>query len=1135
MQLVKDGAYWNERVHHPATAWLAMGARGVPTVATEAAVLSHLPGADELPETAGETEHVRNKRRQANQDKRKAQKKRKQAQREELLRLRAQSSKPDATNKGKSSGKGKSKDQAGQAICFSWASGTGPCGKLPPGAECVRQSSVRRWSTVAVWAVETDSLSTMAADAAGQSASSSGRTAVEAMETKSANIFVPERVVTRLEAAKSFAEFRSTRTFRFLHLYSGPKDVLAESLQEECERHQLNFRALSLDRKIDPELDLATPESRETLESEIVQCEFDYVHGGFPCNTFSRARWNEGKGPKPVRSAQEIYGLSSNSERQQQEADRGTVMATSTSNLVKKQCHSCKARGVPETATMENPPGDDRAGSAWMLPELVADLDELGGETVGNLEFDTIPRSTGKMSKKEIRQEENSVAIGGMRNPDIAVERLFMVREVGQKMREAWEEFVKAYPKVYDAARAYGTTKAQLDLEIRDAWRKRLLEVLGGDVEMEGITLRDEMEYVSPLCGPLWSAWQRASRDPDNAIPVFIRDGVPLGMEEKIPSSNGIFPEVTDSTFVEDVAPELEYMKDIQNYVSVTDQPEEAQIEIDRYKERGFVREISWEDAAQRFQCGTVSKLALILKTKPDMSIKRRIVIDLRRSKGNARSEVNERLILPRISDVLRSLRKMRSMEDQLRNEYESKGIRDHLDTEIYLVDFADAFCHYAVHRNELRHCLSPGVKPGQWLLWVALLFGYKSAPLLMARLSSAAGRFIQSMVRPWESMAQIYVDDLLLMVSGNRSGREHLLAMHIYTLSALGMMLSLHKGERGRHVVWIGTTIELSVDEVRFGVPKKMCEEILSALVTWPSRGMIPLKELRSTTGKLSWIAGILPRMRWTVSIFYAVIADCESDLLEDKEPARAASRSGDRREKPQLVAVKRLGAALQWTTAMILRCKDKVMLRREDLFETEIVLGIVTDASPLGLGAILVQKQQGAEKFSILEALEASVSYEEAEMLMVQHGSSSSQSIMEAFAILRALKRWQARLRGQQIMIRSDSAVALAMLRKLASPGVSMNFLGAEISLLLEDLDIPGLRLHHVAGKFNTETDYLSRPHERGELPATLKGVKLVKLAPWSQKDFTLPPPGAPRSEGGAKWQGTPTHHQSVWDFLA
>ena len=107
---------------------------------------------------------------------------------------------------------------------------------------------------------------------------------------------------------------------------------------------------------------------------------------------------------------------------------------------------------------------------------------------------------------------------------------------------------------------------------------------------------------------------------------MFIRDPGALGNGREDTLFQR-FPEVNDWETTEDAVPELEFMKGIQNYVSVIDQPEEAEIEIDRYKEKGFVRDISWEDVSQRFGCGTVSKLALIIKSKPDLSIKRRIVI----------------------------------------------------------------------------------------------------------------------------------------------------------------------------------------------------------------------------------------------------------------------------------------------------------------------------------------------------------------------------------------------------------------------------------------------------------------------------------------------------------------------------
>lgn len=112
MELTRDISFWAERVHHPAA-------------------------------EAGEGGDPGGRKRQANRDKRAAQKKRRNMDREELKRLRQNTDHVQgAGGKGKSKGgkgAGKSKDQSGAAICFSWASGMGPCGKLPPGAECACQ------------------------------------------------------------------------------------------------------------------------------------------------------------------------------------------------------------------------------------------------------------------------------------------------------------------------------------------------------------------------------------------------------------------------------------------------------------------------------------------------------------------------------------------------------------------------------------------------------------------------------------------------------------------------------------------------------------------------------------------------------------------------------------------------------------------------------------------------------------------------------------------------------------------------------------------------------------------------------------------------------------------------------------
>lgn len=98
-------------------------------------------------------------------------------------------------------------------------------------------------------------------------------------------------------------------------------------------------------------------------------------------------------------------------------------------------------------------------------------------------------------------------------------------------------------------------------------------------------------------------------------------------------------------------------LKDLRNYESVeAAQKEDSSIEINRYMQKGYCRILPWEELHRRYPEGTASRLALILKQKPDGSTKRRIVIDMKRSKGNDRSNIRERIVLPRAQDIFNSL-----------------------------------------------------------------------------------------------------------------------------------------------------------------------------------------------------------------------------------------------------------------------------------------------------------------------------------------------------------------------------------------------------------------------------------------------------------------------------------------------
>ena len=237
------------------------------------------------------------------------------------------------------------------------------------------------------------------------------------------------------------------------------------------------------------------------------------------------------------------------------------------------------------------------------------------------------------------------------------------------------------------------------------------------------------------------------------------------------------------------------------------------------------------------------------------------------------------------------------------------------------------------------------------------MLFGYRAAPLIMARLSAAIGRLVAGFMMPYEGQLQIYVDDLIIALQGGILHRNAILSGILYTMAAMGVQVSLGKGERGIRVTWIGAEIELWAAVISLTLPIKTKRELLENLKLWSTKGMISVKELRSTTGRLSWAAGVVPRIRWTVSVFYAVISAVEKEESENKSRDETVS---DRRSKRGLVHVKRLGFALPWLIKM-LELDSVNLVRDVDYEDTEPTIGVITDASPKGVGAVLVKVKNG------------------------------------------------------------------------------------------------------------------------------------------------------------------------------
>lgn len=435
---------------------------------------------------------------------------------------------------------------------------------------------------------------------------------------------------------------------------------------------------------------------------------------------------------------------------------------------------------------------------------------------------------------------------------------------------------------------------------------------------------------------------------------------------------------------------------------------------------------------------------------------------------------------------------------------------------ELSLLDIHDAFTVFPVSHKELCHTLSPSTRSKELLMFQALLFGYKVAPLLYSRFAAMLGRLLQSGVPGEAGVSQIYLDDTIWAFQGDLSSRTSSLAFVLNTVAALGGRVSLGKGARSHQVTWVGVQLTLvDADNLVVGLPVKFINDLIGVLEGW-CKGYAPLKELRTVAGKLSWMGGVLPRCRWTTSVCYAVLTQ---ELREGEEGETSGVKKASR-SRPGLFAVKRLEMARKWLLGYLrlalTRPMRKVYLGPK--LPAEIVL--TTDASPEALGAMLVLNGRPvAAVFSLVEE-------EDADQLLFDKGQSSSQAVLEILAVLMALKHWANKFFSarMQLQLQSDSTAALAWSQKLSGSSPGINFLGSELGLVLEEIGVEELQPVHVPGKANVECDFLSRPSSWKEvpMPAALQGLTIEPSVGRGSEFYKLPTPrDAPDlwgSKGGA-----------------
>ena len=228
-----------------------------------------------------------------------------------------------------------------------------------------------------------------------------------------------------------------------------------------------------------------------------------------------------------------------------------------------------------------------------------------------------------------------------------------------------------------------------------------------------------------------------------------------MGINAPIPMSGEVSPlpreEESEQT---QLAPELEVLLGMGNYKSLQDDAEGAQQEFDRFAQRGFATFLAKEEAQAHFPSAVPVHLALLTRVMEAGVKICHIIVDFFRSgSGELRRVVGSRENNPAPHRALQGSRRRQEVAEEWR-------------IELMLLELADPCMHFAVHPDELHHCLAPTGEGQPLVLLHALNPGFRAAPLILGRLVAAAMRLFQAMMPEDQGQIQCYME-VLMMVQG--------------------------------------------------------------------------------------------------------------------------------------------------------------------------------------------------------------------------------------------------------------------------------------------------------------------------------------------------------------------------------
>lgn len=638
-----------------------------------------------------------------------------------------------------------------------------------------------------------------------------------------------------------------------------------------------------------------------------------------------------------------------------------------------------------------------------------------------------------------------------MRSPARSISRLPRSAELGEIIRELIETALEQCPELQHTAEdilAGAEEVRPLPSEMMDRLSSALRKILEPSDPLPEPSTRAK----TPIHAWAMAGWAEYSDDPDaRTLAEWLG---PLGFDEAI-QSNGVFPISSGSRA--DIPTEAELTREAQgwmNWPSAIEEADELEKLILKAESQGFCHLVE-DETELRNEIGAfiLNKLGVVVKYKGDVK-KARIIWDLRESRVNQKCNQGERVVLPRLLDVVSDLKALIAQGSQ---------------PVLAAVDIQDAF-HNIPAGPDKRYTVAAAQIGGRqvFVVYDVLVFGSGSSPTLWGRYAALLGRTIQAVVP--EIRTQVYVDDPIFAIPNDAPGMaEHLLTCVLVWTALLGYPVKLSKAKAGLSVEWIGAQISVGPEgDVQVRIPPEKVDALLATCLEFLENTVVGIKQLRAFAGGMSFVAGLVPLLRPFLKPLWAALA---SGSASDGGAKGRGKSSFTRRTAGKLIHTSRIRTALRWIAAL-LRGEHGEMVRTFKSNVQPSSLSIATDACPWGMGGILYDGHEPVRWFA------TPLTTELLDRFGAKAGDPRFNTLWEALALLLACRLWLPSAgSGLQCRINSDNVGALRLLLRLTTKSGHMAEVARELALDLASGNYFIGELEHIAGITNVAPDALSR----------------------------------------------------------